>query len=129
MDLETGPLETNRYTSTLCYVFPLESQQLTWNNSLGMTFVRYFISIVAGALVSSALGGIFACIVAWISPEFVGELFSHGAPGSLVRYAAGVGMIWGLFLGTAVMGFSLLLVTLIQIARVIRRKNDEQTVA
>jgi hypothetical protein len=33
-------------------------------------------------------------------------------------------MIWGLFLGTAVMAFSLALVTLIQIARVIRKKNE-----
>ena len=94
-----------------------------------MTFLRYFVSIVVGALASSALGGVFACVVALVSPEFVGELFGHGAHGSLVRYAAGVGMIWGLFLGTAVMGFSLLLVTLIQIARVIRRKTDEQKVA
>ena len=89
-----------------------------------MTFLRYFISIVAGALTSSALGGVFACVVAWISPEFVSTLFSRSADGSLVRYAAGVGMIWGLFLGTAVMAFSLLLVTLIQVARIIRKKND-----
>jgi hypothetical protein len=91
-----------------------------------MTFLRYFIYIVAGALASSALGGGFACLVAWISPEFVSSLFGRGLDGSLVRYAAGVGMIWGLFLGTAVMGFSLLLVTLIQIARVIRKKSDGQ---
>jgi hypothetical protein len=30
-----------------------------------------------------------------------------------------------LFLGAAVMAFSLLLVTLVQVARVIRKKNDE----
>lgn len=90
-----------------------------------MTFLRYFISI-GGALASSALGGIFACVVAAISPEFVSSLFGHEAHGSLIRYAAGVGMIWGLFLGTAVMGFSLLLVTLIQIARVIRKKADAE---
>lgn len=94
-----------------------------------MTFLRYFISIVVGALASSALGGIFACIVAWVSPEFVASLFGRTADGSLIRYAAGVGMIWGLFMGTAVMGFSLLLVTLIQIARVIRKKSDEQSPA
>lgn len=93
-----------------------------------MTFLRYFISMVAGALASSALGGVFACVVAWISPDFVASLFGRTMDGSLVRYAAGVGMIWGLFLGTAVMAFSLLLVTLIQIARVIRRKSDEQKV-
>jgi hypothetical protein len=91
-----------------------------------MSFLRYFIYIVIGALASSALGGLFACLVAFISPEFVSSLFGRGADGSLVRYAAGVGMIWGLFLGTAVMGFSLLLVTLIQIARVIRKKRDVQ---
>ncbi|HEX4629503.1 MAG TPA: hypothetical protein VH188_00930 [Chthoniobacterales bacterium] len=92
-----------------------------------MSFVRYFVSIVLGALASSALGGIFACVVAWISPEFVASLFSRGANDSLVRYAAGVGMIWGLFMGTAVMAFSMLLVTLIQIARVIRKKADGPT--
>ena len=90
-----------------------------------MTFLRYFIYIVGGALASSALGGVFACVVALISPEFVSSLFGRVADGSLVRYAAGVGMIWGLFLGTAVMGFSLLLVTAVQVARVIRRKSDE----
>ena len=91
-----------------------------------MTFLRYFFYIVAGALVSSALGGSFACIVALVSPEFVSSLFGHGANGSLVRYAAGVGMIWGLFLGTGVMAFSLLLVTLVQVARVIRKKADAE---
>ena len=91
-----------------------------------MTFLRYFIYIVAGALASSAVGGMFACIVALISPEFVGSLFGRDAGGSLVRYAAGVGMIWGVFLGTAAMGFSLLLVTLLQIARVICKKTDAQ---
>ena len=90
-----------------------------------MTFLRYFLYIVAGALVSSLLGGLFACVVALISPEFVSSLFSRPGDGSLVRYAVGVGMIWGLFLGTAVMAFSLLLVTLVQVARVIRKKNDE----
>ena len=89
-----------------------------------MTFLRYFIYIVGGALVSSAVGGGFACAVALISPEFVASLFGREAGGSLVRYAAGVGMIWGVFLGTAAMGFSLLLMTLLQIARIIRKKND-----
>jgi len=35
-------------------------------------------------------------------------------------------MIWGLFLGTAVMGFSLLLVTAVQVARLIRKKTNEK---
>jgi len=91
-----------------------------------MTFIRYFVCIVAGALVSSLLGGLFACLVSLVSPEFVKGLFSPPAGASLSRYAAAVGMIWGIFLGTAVMGFSLLLVTAIQIARVLKRKADEK---
>ena len=89
-----------------------------------MSFLRYFVYIVVGALASSALGGIFACVVALVSPEFVASLFGRSTGGSLVRYAAGVGMIWGIFLGTAAMAFSLLLVTLVHIARVIKKKND-----
>jgi hypothetical protein len=92
-----------------------------------MTFLRYFLYIVAGALASSALGGLFACAVALVSPEFVSTLFGRSAAdGSLVRYAAGVGMIWGLFLGTAVMAFSLLLVTLIHIARLMKKKSEAE---
>jgi hypothetical protein len=91
-----------------------------------MSFLRYFIYIVCGALASSAVGGLFACVVALVSPEFVTSLFGREVTGSLVRYAAGVGMIWGIFLGTAAMAFSLLLVTLIHIARVIKKKSDEQ---
>jgi hypothetical protein len=34
-----------------------------------MTFLRYFTYIVAGALASSALGGLFACVVALVSPN------------------------------------------------------------
>ena len=89
-----------------------------------MTFLRYFIYIVCGALVSSAVGGVFACVVALISPQFVSSLFARDAADSLVRYAAAVGMIWGIFLGTAVMGFCLLLVTIVQVARIIRKKAD-----
>lgn len=94
-----------------------------------MTFLRYFFYIVGGALLSAALGGVFACVVAFVSPEFVRTLFSPEASAagtSLVRYAAAVGMIWGIFLGTAVMGFSLLLVTALHVARVIRKRADGQ---
>jgi hypothetical protein len=93
-----------------------------------MTFLRYFLYIVAGAFVSSALGGVFACIVALVSPEFVHILFSRPLEEPLVRYSAAVGMVWGIFLGTAVMAFSLLLVTLVTVARVIRKKADAQDV-
>jgi hypothetical protein len=91
-----------------------------------MTFIRYFIYIVVGALASSLLGGLFASVVAVISPEFVKGLFSPPGEASLTRYAAAVGMIWGVFLGTALMGFSLLLVTATQVARVLKKKADEK---
>ena len=94
-------------------------------NQKRMTFLRYFLYIVGGALASSLLGGLFACVVSLISPEFVKGLFSPAAGASLPRYAAAVGMIWGVFLGTAVMGFSLLLVTLVQVAKLLKKKSDD----
>ena len=90
-----------------------------------MTFVRYFGYIVAGALISSAIGGVFAAFVAWISPEFVRGLFSPASGANLPRYAAAVGMIWGVFLGTAAMGFSLLLVTIIHVAKAVKKKTEQ----
>jgi hypothetical protein len=53
---------------------------------------------VAAALIASAVGGLFACAVAFVSPEFVRGLFVPPPDASLVRYAAAVGMIWGVFL-------------------------------
>ena len=91
-----------------------------------MTFLRYFFYIVAGALASSVIGGLFAGVVAFISPEFVKGLFSPAAGADLPRYAAAVGMIWGLFLGTAVMAFSLLLVTAMQVAKLLKKKSGER---
>ncbi|HYG35267.1 MAG TPA: hypothetical protein VEC99_10810 [Clostridia bacterium] len=35
-------------------------------------------------------------------------------------------MIWGIFLGTAAMGFPLLLVTAIQVAKLLKKKSDEK---
>ncbi len=90
-----------------------------------MRFLLYFCCIVGGALVSSVIGGLFAAVVALISPDFVKGLFSPAAGADLPRYAAAVGMIWGVFLGTAVMGFSLLLVTMVQVARLIKKRSDE----
>ena len=90
-----------------------------------MTFLKYFAYIVIGALASSVIGGLFALVVSAISPEFVKGLFSAEAGASLPRYAAAVGMIWGIFLGTAVMAFSLLLVTALQVAKTLRKRSDE----
>ncbi len=92
-----------------------------------MNFIRYFLSILAGALASSVIGGLFAGVVALVSPDFVKGLFSPAAGADLPRYAAAVGMIWGIFLGTAVMAFSLLLVTALQVAKLLKKRSDEKS--
>jgi hypothetical protein len=90
-----------------------------------MAFLRYFLCVLGAALLSALLGGLFAAGIAVLSPEFVQGLFSPSEGTSLARYAAAVGMIWGLFLGTGVMGFCLGLVTLVQIVRIWRKKADK----
>ncbi len=90
-----------------------------------MTFLRYFLYVLGAALLSSAVGGTFAAVVAVISPEFVKELFSPSQGASLVRYAAAVGMIWGVFIGAGVMGFCLGLVTLVQVVRIFTKAPPE----
>ena len=92
-----------------------------------MNFVRNFLSIVGAALGSSVLGAIFGCVVALVSPEFVRSLTSPPQAASLVRYAAGLGMIWGLFLGTAAMAFSLLVAALVKLTKALesRRSQDD----
>jgi len=71
--------------------------------------IKYFLLILGSALLSSLLGGVFAAAVAFITPEFVDDLFSIKEDASAIRYAFGVGMIWGLFIGAAVGGFASLL--------------------
>jgi hypothetical protein len=63
-----------------------------------------------------------------VSPEFVKDLFSPPDGTSLPRYAAAVGAVWGIFIGTGVMGFCIGLTTLIQIARIITKKSDVEQV-
>lgn len=70
-------------------------------------FVKYFLLVLAAAIASAALGGLFAALVAVVSPEFVKELFISQAR-DLVRYSAAMGMICGLMLGTSVMAFCIL---------------------
>ena len=91
-----------------------------------MTFLWYFVCILLAALGSAAVGGIFAALIALISPEFVRGLFPIAAEGSLTRYAAAVGMIWGVFIGAAAMAFSLGLVTLLQVAKLFKKKSDDE---
>ena len=94
-----------------------------------MTFLRYFLYVLGAALLSAAVGGVFASLVALISPEFVKGLFSPPDGASLPRYAAAVGMIWGVFIGAGVMVFCLGLVTLTHIAKVFTKKKDESRAA
>lgn len=92
-----------------------------------MTFMRYFLYILGAALLSAALGGGFACLIALISPEFVSQLFfgtGEPQPPSIIRYAAAVGMVGGLFLGVFCMAFSLFLVTVQNMGRSARDKAD-----
>src|SRR5438046_10171315 len=88
-----------------------------------MTFLRYFLYVLGAALLSAVVGGAFASVVAMISPAFVKGLFSPPDGASLPRYAAAVGMIWGIFIGAGVMGFCLGLVTLVQIAKIFTTKK------
>jgi hypothetical protein len=92
-----------------------------------MTFLRYFFLIIAGALTSAVLGALFACVVALVSPEFIHDLFRPPNGAELIRYAAAVGMVWGIFLGTAAMGFSLFLVTAVQVAKLLKQKSDAKS--
>ena len=69
--------------------------------------LRHFFYIVAAGLGSALLGGAFAVVISLLSPEFVGELFCRSAE-HIMRYAAAVGMVWGLFIGAGAMAFSIL---------------------
>lgn len=68
--------------------------------------VRNFLFILVAALASAVLGALFAVVVALLSPEFLSELLRPETD-SVIRYAAAVGMIWGLFIGAGAMAFSL----------------------
>lgn len=93
-----------------------------------MIFLRYFFYVLGAALSSAVIGGVFAFVVALISPDFVRDLFFTSLVGpSLPRYAAAVGMIWGVFIGAGVMGFCLGLVTLVQIAKLLAKKKWDGT--
>ena len=82
------------------------------------TAIGFFLIILLGSLLSSLLGGAFAWAISAISPEFVTGLFSFSKEHAGVsRYAFTVGMIWGLFIGAAVSGFSCFLSTLLKLIR------------
>ena len=66
--------------------------------------VRNFVLILVAGIFASVLGGLFGAAIAAISPEFVKGLFGPKMEG-VVRYAAAVGAIWGLFIGAGAMAF------------------------
>jgi hypothetical protein len=68
--------------------------------------IQLFGVVLGGALISAILGGLFAMIIAMISPDFVSGLFGVKENVSVTRYAFSIGMIWGLFIGAAVGGFA-----------------------
>lgn len=70
------------------------------------TAIQLFGVVLGGALISAILGGLFAMLVAVVSPDFVTDLFDVKEGASASRYAFSVGMIWGLFIGAAVGGFA-----------------------
>lgn len=85
-------------------------------------FLRYFIYILIAAIVSSGLGCGFATLIALVSPEFVADIFPRAVAAGTVRFAAAVGMVWGLFIGTGVMAFCLLLATIHRIVDAFRNR-------
>jgi len=93
------------------------------------TAIGFFAVILLGSLLSSVLGGLFAWLVATISPEFVTGTFSLSEEHAAVtRYAFTIGMIWGLFIGAAVSGFACLLSTLLKLIRLrIEHTNKQNT--
>lgn len=88
-----------------------------------MKFLRHFLYVVLAALGSSVLGALFGMGIAFISPDFVRGLFGTSETTDLTRYAAAVGMVWGLFLGTGVMGFTLALSTFVLSVRILSGKT------
>lgn len=93
-------------------------QDTSETNLIPRVAIGYFLLIVAGSLLAALLGGVFAIVIAMISPDFIKGLFSLGPEhGSISRYAFSVGMIWGLFIGAAVSGFSCFLSVVLKIIR------------
>lgn len=82
------------------------------------TAIGLFLIIVLGSLLSAVLGGLFGILIATVSPEFTKSIFNSDAETALLRYSFSVGMLWGLFGGAAVSGFSCFLAAIIKILKV-----------
>jgi len=75
---------------------------------MNMKLIRSFLFFVLAALVAALVGAVFAVVLAQVSPELARDLFGERVT-SPRRYAAAVGMLWGLFIGVGVMGFCVLI--------------------
>jgi hypothetical protein len=96
----------------------MNAEQADPQNNMTRTAIHFFVIILVASLLSALLGGLFALLIATISPEFISGLFSLGdGQEGVAGYAFSVGMIWGLFIGAAVAGFSCLLSTVLKLIR------------
>lgn len=80
--------------------------------------IGYCAIILFGSLLAALIGGGFATLIAFVSPELVTGIFSLDPVSSSVpRYAFAVGMLWGLFIGVGATCFACGLSALVQIIR------------
>ena len=67
--------------------------------------IQNFLLILGASILASILGAIFAVLLSHLSPELIHDLF--GLKRHPVRFAASVGMLWGLSIGAGAMAFCL----------------------
>ncbi|NOZ24469.1 MAG: hypothetical protein GXP25_25610 [Planctomycetes bacterium] len=89
--------------------------------------IRNFLLILAAGLLSGALGCGFGALVATLSPEFAKECFFTEVE-NIVRYAAAVGMITGLFIGAGAMAFAMFVAAISSRSKSVEgeKENTEQ---
>jgi hypothetical protein len=71
--------------------------------------MREFTLITLAALGSAVLGGLFGALIGWLSPEFISLLTQPRPVSEPARFGAATGLVAGLFIGTAVMAFGLMI--------------------
>jgi hypothetical protein len=82
------------------------------------TATKFVVIIFIGSVLAAVFGGLFGLIISVISPEFMNGISGQSALSDPSRFAFALGMIWGLFIGLAVSGFSCLLAVVIKIIRI-----------
>jgi hypothetical protein len=92
-------------------------------------FLIFFFAILLASLFSALLGGVFAFVVALISPDFISDLFCLEKSAGCIRYSFAVGMIFGLFIGVAVSSVACILAVVIKIVKSILSRREIETSA